>query len=535
MRSALLLFLLPGLEATDNAVCKVLSSFIDGLNSAPSLSCSCKSDGTALNIGGDAECDLAFGPPTGVEALKDMKITFHAGTTLRPCATPAMASVEAGITLPTLSSVEDICVSGVGECTQACKDNGYCKECTGTCTSLNGLMDTMVSTAIMEMEANADMMGEVAYDESTNKITVTMSVEAGKTKQIEVPIQKWGIADFFAKVSLTVEGSLSSLTTTQAVDLCMKAGGEEICGADIPKCDGSDEGSAAVGIAQAAICKGSDDFNWHTLFGAPPITMFPPQEMKFTDACEAASSSSTVAAPPPPPTVTLTMQASGSVSDYADTSAFSDYRQDGETVRSFTNVLKARIGWAACTMNKEYPGFFGKDCYDGIRGQGLKNYDSAIAVTITAASVIITAVITASSDSAAAELSDSLTAKLSTAEAASKEMGITIEAIPTVVVYSPASESSSSADGGAIAGAVISVLLFIGTIATVVYLVKKEHMVNPLNRLKEKLGADPLDRLKEKLGKVRQHILPTWKKVLPNSGSTPTEKGAAELATATPA
>ena len=130
----------------------------------------------------------------------------------------------------------------------------------------------------------------------------------------------------------------------------------------------------------------------------------------------------------------------------------------------------------------------GKDCYDGIRGQGLKDYDSAIAVTITAASVIITAVITASSDSAAAELSDSLTAKLSTAEAASKEIGITIEAIPTVVVYSPASESSSSADGGTIAGAVISVLLFIGTIGTIVYLVKKERIANPLDRLKEKLG-----------------------------------------------
>ena len=31
-------------------------------------------------------------------------------------------------------------------------------------------------------------------------------------------------------------------------------------------------------------------------------------------------------------------------------------------------------------------------------------------------------------------------------------------------------------------------LLFIGTIATIVYLVKKEHMPNPLDSLKEKLG-----------------------------------------------
>jgi len=370
-------------------------------------------------------------------------------------------------------------------------------------------MDTVVSTAITALKANADMKGEVAYDESTNKITVTLTAEAGATEEIEVPIQKWGVADIFAKVSLKVEGSLSGLTTTQAVDLCMKAGDNEICGAAIPKCDGTDAGEGVVGVAQLAICIGSfNSVNWHELFGSPPITMFPPQEMKFTDACKAASSSSTGAAPPPPPTVTLTMQASGSVSDYADTSAFTDYSQVADKARSFNNVLKARIGVAACTMKKGTLSF-GEDCYNGIRGQGLKDYDSAIAVTITAASVIITAVITASSNSAAAEISDSLIAKLSTAEAASTALGITVEATPTVVVYSPASESSSSAGGGAIAGAVISVLLFIGTIGTIVYLVKKERIANPL------------DRLKEKLGKRKVHVM---------------ENGAnAELATAKPA
>merc|ERR1719310_1032234 len=66
--------------------------------------------------------------------------------------------------------------------------------------------------------------------------------------------------------------------------------GLEICGADIPKCDGTDRAVAVtdpdpVAVAQKAICTGSDDYNWHELFGAPPIKMFPPQEMKFTDAC----------------------------------------------------------------------------------------------------------------------------------------------------------------------------------------------------------------------------------------------------------
>ena len=513
MQSALLLFLLPGLAATDNAICAVLSSAIKSLESVPGLSCSCKSDGTASNIGGDAECDLKIGPPPGVDALKDMKITFHAGTTVRPCAKPAMASVVAGISLPVLSSTEEVCSVLGGSCTDNDSLGGGCAcvpVCTGTCASPDSLIDTMVNNAVTALKASApDMAGEVEYEESTNKITVSLSVEAGKSKEVKVPIQKWGVVDFYAKVSLTVKGSMSGLTTTQEVDLCMKAAGQEACGANIPKCDGTDSGEGLVGTAQDAICQ-VQTVNWHELFGAPPITMFPPKDIKFTDACDAASSASTVAAPPPPPTVTLTMQASGNVADYADTTVFSDSSGNyGE--RTFKNVLKARIGVAACTLKKGTLSF-GQDCCNGIRCQGLKYYDSAIAVTITAASVIITAVITASSNSAAAEISDSLIAKLSTAEAASKEFGITIEATPTVVVYSPASDSdSSSTNAGAVAGAVISVLLFLGTIATIVYLVKKERIANPLDRLKEKLGkrkeggiANPLDRLKEKLGKRKE-------------------------------
>ena len=41
-------------------------------------------------------------------------------------------------------------------------------------------------------------------------------------------------------------------------------------------------------------------------------------------------------------------------------------------------------------------------------------------------------------------------------------------------------------------------LLFIGTIATVVYLVKKERIANPLDRLKEKLGMKKLPIAPEK-------------------------------------
>ena len=91
--------------SVDNAICKVLSPLINELDSKTPLDCSCVSDGTGLNIGGDAECSIKIGPPP-LDALKDLKIEFHAGTTVRPCATPATVSVEAGITLPTPSSTE---------------------------------------------------------------------------------------------------------------------------------------------------------------------------------------------------------------------------------------------------------------------------------------------------------------------------------------------------------------------------------------------------------------------------------------------
>ena len=483
MRSALLLFLLPGVTAVDNAVCKVLSPGIAALDSVDGLECSCVSDGTALNMGGDAKCHLEIGPPPGVEALAAMKIKLDLGTTIQPCAMPATASLEGGIVLPQLSGSPDT------------------------------ILDEMVAAAITELDAKSQ--ADITYGKSDNKITVSMSVEAGTEKHVELPIQKYAVADFFIKLSLKVEGNAAALKTTQSVDLCMKtpeykAGGFgvdaiEICGAKIPQCGVKDYpipyphklADDLVVTAQGIICKATPKVNWHKMFQSPPIQFAPSQEFTFTDACRTASSGS---APPPPPTVTLAMQASGSISDYSDTSD-----------------LKQRIGVAACSLQagkRRDDGGDGtiQDCWPGSEYgmKGLIEYDSAIAVTITAASVIITAVITASSNSAAAELADSLTAKLSTAEAASEEFGITIETIPTVVVYSPASGSSPD-NGGAIAGGLISAILFIGTIATVVYLVKKERIANPI------------DRLKEKLGKKQVHVAPEKN-----------EHGAAELTAASP-
>jgi len=234
--------------------------------------------------------------------------------------------------------------------------------------------------------------------------------------------------------------------------------------------------------AQDLICTASKNTNWHELFGSPPIQMFPAQKLEFTDACEPPSPPPL---PPPPPTVptstsgtastasnppkvTLTLRASGSVADYSDTSD-----------------LKAKVASAA-----------------GVSA-------SDVEITVSAASVLITAVINVPSSTTAAAVSASLSTKLNSADAASTELGITVEAIPTVVTTVYITTASECDDGGAVAGAVISVLLFIGTITTIVYLVKKEHMPNPL------------DGLKEKLGKKKVHVA---------------ENGAnAELATAKPA
>ena len=104
MLCALLLFLLPGMTATDNAICAVMSPLISGMDSVPGMKCSCVSDGTALNAGGDAQCELQIGPPP-FDALKEMIIKIHMDTTVRPCAEPAMAALSGGITLPQLSQV----------------------------------------------------------------------------------------------------------------------------------------------------------------------------------------------------------------------------------------------------------------------------------------------------------------------------------------------------------------------------------------------------------------------------------------------
>ena len=121
------------------------------------------------------------------------------------------------------------------------------------------------------------------------------------------------------------------------------------------------------------------------------------------EAQMAASSNPTVPLPstpppPPPPTdaIVLTLTASGSVSDYSDTSS-----------------LQQSVAAAA-----------------GVDSKFVK-------ISVAAASVIITATIVVPASSTAAAVQSLLSSTMGTAEAASTALGVTVESTPTVAIASP--------------------------------------------------------------------------------------------------
>ena len=100
--------------------------------------------------------------------------------------------------------------------------------------------------------------------------------------------------------------------------------------------------------------------------------------------------------PPPPPPVVLILAASGSVSDYADTSS-----------------IQSKVAKLA-----------GVDA-------------SAVTITVAAASVIITATIAVPASTTSTQVQAVLSAALPTATAATTVLGITVESAPTIVVAAP--------------------------------------------------------------------------------------------------
>ena len=129
-------------------------------------------------------------------------------------------------------------------------------------------------------------------------------------------------------------------------------------------------------------------------------------------ACVACTSSSTetcatasppLASPAPPPVV-LTMTAAGSVDDFDETTTAGLAKKTS---------LRGSIASAA-----------GVDA-------------SAVTLTITAGSVIITATIAVPASSTAAAVQTTLSSTLGTAAAASAALGVTVESVPAIVVAAP--------------------------------------------------------------------------------------------------
>ena len=156
--------------------------------------------------------------------------------------------------------------------------------------------------------------------------------------------------------------------------------------------------------------------------------------------------------PPPPPstgTVVLTLTASGSVSDYSD---------------SDRSSLQQKVA-AAAGVDK-----------------------SLVTIRVAAASVRITATIIVPASTTADALQTSLASTLGTADAASTELGVAVEAVPTILIASPpppppppglppprlptttTTETASGLDTGIIAALVAGSLAGVGCASVALYL-----------------------------------------------------------------
>ena len=127
-------------------------------------------------------------------------------------------------------------------------------------------------------------------------------------------------------------------------------------------------------------------------------------------------------------TVVLTLTASGSISDYSDTSS-----------------LQQSVA-AAAGIDK-----------------------SLVTISVAAASVIITASIAVPASTTATAVQTSLSSKLATAEAASTVLGITVESVPTVATKAAAgdfgdNEQAVSGDGSNNIILVVAISLFVLTV-----------------------------------------------------------------------
>ena len=135
----------------------------------------------------------------------------------------------------------------------------------------------------------------------------------------------------------------------------------------------------------------------------------------------------------------LTLTASGSVSDYSDTSS-----------------LQQRVA-AAAGIDK-----------------------SLVTISVAAASVIITASIAVPASTTATAVQTSLSSNLATTEAASNALGVTVESVPTIAMASsppppPPAVDTSGLDTGTLVGIVVGSLVGVGSAGAALYFACKHR------------------------------------------------------------
>ena len=137
----------------------------------------------------------------------------------------------------------------------------------------------------------------------------------------------------------------------------------------------------------------------------------------------------------------LTLTASGSISDYSDTSS-----------------LQQSVATAA----------------------GIDK--SLVTISVAAASVIITASIAVPASTTATAVQTSLSSNLATTEAASTALGVTVESVPTVAMASPPpppppppAVDASGLDTGTLVGIVVGSLFGVGSAGAAIYFACKHR------------------------------------------------------------
>merc|ERR1711935_1067515 len=132
-----------------------------------------------------------------------------------------------------------------------------------------------------------------------------------------------------------------------------------------------------------------------------------------------------------------------------------------------------------------------------------------VIIAITAASVIITATIAVPASTTAAAVKASLSSTLSTADAASSALGITIEGVPTITIASSTLDGepddlpgASTSNTGVIAGGILGASAFVCLVLVVarkMFMVRRQKDITVLfSELKPKRAVTaPEQKVKE--------------------------------------